>query len=209
MEHQPPALFPELIHFLETLEATHLPKDRLDALDPLVSYLKANNSSPIHLNFICTHNSRRSQFAQVWATVIAGYLGISNLTSWSGGTEATAMALPVGQALERAGLKWEKGTGENPVQRFHFGVGFSPVECFSKTFSDAYNPQENFVAVMTCSEADQACPWVPGASKRIALPYRDPKIADHTPEEAATYDERSRQIAQEMLYVLRNGIEIN
>jgi arsenate reductase (thioredoxin) len=54
---------------------------------------------------------------------------------------------------------------------------------------------------MTCDEADQDCPFVKGAALRISLPYEDPKVADGTPEEAARYDARSRQIATEMLYL--------
>jgi arsenate reductase len=54
---------------------------------------------------------------------------------------------------------------------------------------------------MTCSEADRNCPNVVGATLRLPLPYEDPKAADDTPEEAARYDERSLQIATELLYV--------
>lgn len=49
--------------------------------------------------------------------------------------------------------------------------------------------------------ADESCPLVVGASARIPLHYEDPKISDGTPEETATYDARSKQIATEMLYV--------
>ena len=41
-----------------------------------------------------------------------------------------------------------------------------------------------------------------GADRRFAIPYEDPKVADGTDAEAARYDERSLQIAAEMLYVL-------
>ena len=54
---------------------------------------------------------------------------------------------------------------------------------------------------MTCSDADQNCPVVLGAEKRISLPYVDPKISDGTPEESKVYDERCLQIAIEQLYV--------
>jgi hypothetical protein len=75
------------------------------------------------------------------------------------------------------------------------------MEAFSKQFSDPTNPQEDFCAVMVCSQADEACPYVPGAEKRIAIPYEDPKAFDGTPEETENYSERSRQIAREMLYL--------
>jgi arsenate reductase len=53
---------------------------------------------------------------------------------------------------------------------------------------------------MTCSHADKNCPTVTGASLRIPITFEDPKAADGTAKEAATYDKRSAQIAREMLY---------
>lgn len=41
-----------------------------------------------------------------------------------------------------------------------------------------------------------------GADERIAVTYVDPKLADGTAAEAATYDERCRQIGREILYAL-------
>jgi arsenate reductase (thioredoxin) len=44
------------------------------------------------------------------------------------------------------------------------------------------------------------CPIVRGASHRVSIPYKDPKVADDTPTESAAYDERCAQIAREMLF---------
>ena len=77
------------------------------------------------------------------------------------------------------------------------------MQAFSKTWQDETNPDEVFAAVMTCSQADEACPFVRGAALRVALPYEDPKVADDTPAETERYDERARQIATEMLYLFR------
>ena len=54
---------------------------------------------------------------------------------------------------------------------------------------------------MTCTHADENCPFIPGAEKRISLPFEDPKAFDDTSEEAEQYDKRSLQIATEMKYV--------
>jgi arsenate reductase len=35
----------------------------------------------------------------------------------------------------------------------------------------------------------------------VSIPLDDPKIADDTAEEAATYDQRCQQICREMLYL--------
>ena len=75
------------------------------------------------------------------------------------------------------------------------------MRCWSKVFGDDANPSANFVAVMTCQSADEACPFVPGAQLRVALPYVDPEASDGTEREAAAYDERCAQIAREMLYL--------
>ena len=57
---------------------------------------------------------------------------------------------------------------------------------------------------MTCSSADQGCPIVLGADKRIALTFEDPKAFDNTPLQKEKYLERSLQIATELKYVFEN-----
>jgi arsenate reductase len=74
--------------------------------------------------------------------------------------------------------------------------------CFSKKFDDDFNPKTNFAAIMTCSEADENCPFVPGAEFRKSITYTDPKEADGTNREVEVYDERCRQIATEMFYMM-------
>lgn len=54
---------------------------------------------------------------------------------------------------------------------------------------------------MTCSDAERNCPFVPGAEKRIAITYDDPKAFDGTESQAAKYVERATQIATELFYV--------
>ena len=71
---------------------------------------------------------------------------------------------------------------------------------FSKLYDDASNPDADFAAVMTCSEADKNCPYIPGAESRIQLLYDDPKEFDGTAEETEKYDERASQIAAELFY---------
>ncbi|MGB5285031.1 MAG: hypothetical protein WBN29_11010, partial [Polyangiales bacterium] len=66
---------------------------------------------------------------------------------------------------------------------------------------DPFNPADGFAAIMTCSDADDACPVVMGAAIRAPIRYRDPKAADGTAQEVQAYDERCLQIATEMLYL--------
>lgn len=154
------------------------------------------------LNFICTHNSRRSHLSQVFATVGARHFGIERVETFSGGTEATAFNPRAIAALRRAGLKIERTTGEqNPVYHVRTGPECTPLTCFSKIYNQAPNPSSDFCAVMTCDDADEKCPLVQGATERVAVTYVDPKVSDDTDKEAATYDARARQIAREMLFV--------
>ncbi len=157
---------------------------------------------PVSLTFICTHNSRRSHFGQVWAQIAALASGVGNVRCFSGGTEVTACNPRTVAALERAGLVAQKGSEDkNPVYELHFAESSPPVRAFSKVYDQAPNPTKGFAAIMTCGQAEQNCPYIPGAERRFPLLYSDPKEADDTPLESRTYDDRCRQIATEMKYV--------
>ena len=157
----------------------------------------------LELVFVCTHNSRRSQMAQVWAHVASVHYGVSGLTTYSGGTETTACNPRTVTALKTAGLAVDsRRQGENPVYRVHFSERAKPLQLFSKVYHDEENPSQDFFAVICCSEADTNCPVVEGTSHRYALHYLDPKVSDETPTEAETYMERNRQIAREMFYLV-------
>jgi arsenate reductase len=154
--------------------------------------------------FICTANSRRSQLGQVWAKVAAMHYGLGGIETYSGGTQATACNPRTVRALRRAGFNIDESAGsENPRYMLLFADGQPPVELYSKRYDDSANPQQNFVAMMCCDDADEACPVVTGAVERFRLSYADPKQADGTPEEDAAYDERSQQIAAEMFFLMK------
>ncbi len=155
------------------------------------------------LVYVCTHNSRRSQMAQVWAQVASAHYGVSGLSAYSGGTETTACNTRTVRALKTAGLAVNSRTeGENPVYQVRFSEQEKPLQLFSKTYHDEVNPREDFFAVICCSDADLNCPVVEGTTHRYVLHYLDPKASDETPAEAETYMERNRQIAREMFYLV-------
>jgi len=173
-------------------------------LDELSHYIHQRRLAGeiVRLIFVCTHNSRRSHMAHLWAAV-AGTTFEVDVTTFSGGTEGTAFNPRAVAAMERAGFQIEKtSAGGNPTYVVRFSEKQPGIKCFSKKFDAAPNPQEDFAAVMVCGEADAACPAVPGAGARFSIPFVDPKVSDGTPQEAATYDERCAQIAREMLYVM-------
>lgn len=186
-----------------TLEFDQISEERKLALAQLANFVQkelSDSSLPVKLTFICTHNSRRSHMGQIWAATAAAYYQINGIESYSGGTEATAFNPRAVAAMQRAGFGIENPGGDNPRYVVHLSDGDAGLTCFSKVYNDTANPQKNFAAVMTCSQADADCPFIPGAKFRLSLPYNDPKEADNTPQEAERYDERCRQIGRELMY---------
>ncbi|BDD03275.1 arsenate-mycothiol transferase ArsC [Aureibacter tunicatorum] len=180
--------------------------DRKNVLNTLVDYIQSrvDSKAEINLNFICTHNSRRSQLSQLWAKAASVYFGIE-ANCFSGGTEETAFNENAVAAAKRAGFEIEKmDNNENPKYKASFSK--ESITLFSKTYNNPVNPQGDFAAVMTCSDADQNCPFIPGAT-RIPVRYNDPKAYDNTPKQDEAYDETSRQIGQEMTYVFSKIIK--
>lgn len=178
--------------------------ERKNILQPLIDFiqLKVKNQEDIRLNFICTHNSRRSHLSQIWAQTAAHYYEIKNVFCYSGGTEATALFPKVAETLKNTGFKIQKLSEENnPIYAIKFAENESPVIGFSKTYDDEFNPESGFAAIMTCSQADGGCPFITGAEKRIPITFDDPKAFDNTPQQAEKYQERNLQIATEMFYV--------
>jgi len=199
-------MYSDLTLYIQNIQAevSKISKERKSKLTQLAEYIrdKTESSEPVKLTFICTHNSRRSHLCQIWSKVLAEYLELDNLETYSGGTEATAFNPRAVAAIERAGFKVENPGGDNPRYKVFFDENKAPLNCFSTTFDDTYNPDKNFAAVMTCTDADENCPFVPGAEKRFSIPYVDPKESDDTPREKETYDERCKQIAAEMYYLM-------
>lgn len=197
-------LLPGLHPTVSVLLDTPLPDERRAVLDVLIAYIRRRleQGLPIRLNFICTHNSRRSQMAQIWAQTAAAYHGIP-AQCFSGGVEVTAFNERAVEAVRRAGFEVTRhGDAVNPVYGIRYSQECKPIAAFSKTYDDEVNPATDFAAVMTCDHADENCPFIPGAT-RIAVRYEDPKAFDDTVEEALRYDERLRQIGAEMLFVFR------
>ena len=197
-------LFPEIEKIIQSLQFETITGERKSILQPLVDFIqnKVYNQEDIRLNLICTHNSRRSHLSQVWAQTAAAYYNIKNVFSYSGGTEATALYPMAAQTLEQSGFKISViAAGNNPIYSIKYAENTHPVIGFSKKYDDEFNPKSEFAAIMTCSQADGGCPFIAGADKRIPITYEDPKAFDNTPQQAAKYQERSLQIATEMLYV--------
>lgn len=193
-----------LQNFVDTLHIERIAVRRKQTLQLLSDYMRSKFSEDkaIRLNFICTHNSRRSHLAQIWAQTFAYYFGIKNINCYSAGTEATALFPIVVEVLQDCGFRVNRLSGDsNPVYSIKYAENELPVIGFSKRLNDNFNPKSNFCAIMTCSQADRDCPFIAGAEKRILLTFEDPKVFDNTPRETEKYQERNLQIATEMYYL--------
>jgi len=197
-------LFDTIDETISTLNIETVTNERKEALLPLIDYIKTKvaKNKEVQLNFICTHNSRRSHLAQVWAQTMANYFNIKNVFCYSAGTEATALFPIVVKTLENAGFEVSKLSAENnPVYSIKYTDNEHPVIGFSKKLDNEFNPKSEFAAIMTCDSANEACPFVSGAEKRIPITFEDPKAFDNTPQQAEKYLESSLQIATELFYV--------
>jgi len=204
MTHYPSSLLPELQDRIDQLNVESVSDERKEILRPLIEYIqtKIYLKAPVRLNFICTHNSRRSHLSQAWAQVAAAYYQIPGVYCYSGGTEETALFPKIAETLQQQGFHISKvADGENPIYAIKYDENASPVIGFSKKYDSPFNPASGFAAVMTCSQADGGCPFIAGAEKRIAITFEDPKVSDNTPEQMQVYARRSLQIATEIFYV--------
>ncbi len=205
LNHKFIMMYPTL---LDTIEQLHWEKfasdERRAALQTVVDFVqrKVTTGQQVNLNFICTHNSRRSHFAQVWAQTAAAYFKIPNVSSYSGGTEETALFPKVAETLTAQGFHVFKTTDTaNPIYAIKYDDNSLPIIGFSKKYDHPFNPVSDFAAIMTCSQADSGCPFIAGAEKRIPITFEDPKISDHTPGQTKVYAARSLEIAAELFYV--------
>lgn len=197
-------MFENLSKSIEISKNITVSEDRKAVLKPLADYIqnKVDSNQEIRLNFICTHNSRRSHLSQIWAQTLAFHFNIKNVFCYSGGTEATAMFPKVAETLTNQGFQIQQVSQEqNPVYAVKFDENQQSIICFSKTYFDEFNPKTNFSAIMTCNNADEGCPMVFGAEARFPIKYDDPKAFDGTELMNEKYAERSLQIASEMYYV--------
>lgn len=197
-------LFTEIRDVIEKLNSETISNQRKEVLQPLIDFIQSKvlENKEIRINFICTHNSRRSHLSQIWAQTMANYFNIKNVFCYSGGTEATALFPMVSQTLQNSGFQIKTiSENENPIYSIKYAENEHPIIGFSKKLDDDFNPKSEFAAIMTCSQADGGCPFIAGAEKRIPITFEDPKTFDNTPQQTEKYNERSLQIATELFYV--------
>ncbi|MCP4521754.1 MAG: protein-tyrosine-phosphatase [Cytophagales bacterium] len=180
-------------------------EERKETFTPIINFIqeRVNAQKEVHLNYICTHNSRRSQFSQIWGHIGSHYYQVPNVYSYSGGVEVTAFNERAVNTIKEIGISVSaEENGTNPIYILDFGYeGIPSTKAFSKLFDDESTASSDVGALMTCNHADENCPFIPTASARIPFRFEDPKAFDNTPQEAEKYAERSFQIATEIFYI--------
>ena len=197
-------MFSEIEQVIKALNPQTISTERKAILQPLTEFIqsKVSNQQDIRINFICTHNSRRSHLSQVWAQTLAYHFNIKNVFCYSGGTESTALFPIVAETLQNSGFQIKTiSKNKNSIYSIKYAYNQHPIIGFSKRLNADFNPKSEFAAIMTCDSANEACPFVSGAEKRIPITFEDPKAFDNTPQQAEKYNERSLQIATELFYV--------
>lgn len=194
----------KILEIISGFSEASISQERKEILQSLIDYIKTkkDKSESIRLNFICTHNSRRSHLSQIWAQTMAYHFKVPQVFCFSGGTEATALFPKIAETLSNQGFQIGiLSQNSNPVYALKYAIDETPVICFSKKYDDSFNPENNYAAIITCNSADENCPVVFGAEARIPIKYNDPKEFDGTALMDIKYAERSLEIAQELWYV--------
>ena len=108
--------------------------------------------------FLCTHNSARSQMAEGLLRHLAG----DHFEAMSAGTEATHVRPLAIRAMEE------------------IGIDISGQE--SKTL-DRYLEESFDYVITVCDDANEACPFFPGAANRLHWSFEDPSRVEGSEEE--------------------------
>jgi arsenate reductase (thioredoxin) len=197
-------MFDSILSTITMFSEENISIERKNVLKPFIEYLqsKIDKNESIRLNFICTHNSRRSHLSQIWAKTMVHHFNLGSIECYSGGTEATAMFPKVGETLVELGFQIEAFSKiPNPIYNVKYDRNESGIICFSKVYDSSFNPSYNFIAIMTCNNADENCPIIAGAEVRFPVKYTDPKAFDGSDQMNQKYRESTLEIGQEMWYV--------
>ena len=184
------AEFKNFIQKVKNFEPTGTQKARLkNVILGLNKFLVKCNTVVL----LCTHNSRRSQYCEIWSKYFSSTYK-NKINFFSAGLVKTTVHKQIYRSLERVGIEVDKNSSVNIEN-----ITIAP---FSKTLSDINKKQ--FISIMTCSDSEKSCPVDPRSLINLQLFYDDPKRYDNTPEEAEEYDKTSFMIACEINFILKN-----
>ncbi len=195
-------------HFFSTaLKELHINENRKHLLTSIANFVvsELKQHKPVNLNYICTNNSRRSQLSNIWSCYAANYFKLNTIKSFSGGTCVTSFYRNTVKTLQQAGFvfKLSEFSHHNPVYSIEYENCATPILAFSKLYNDAFNAVP-FIAITTCSNADEHCPFISEAIQRFHVPFNDPKTFDNTLYASEKYVEINKQIAGEIHFIFKS-----
>jgi arsenate reductase len=192
--------------FINALTDLKIDEMRANLLQEIGTFIgnRIKEDKQLNLNYICTHNSRRSQLAQIWSSYATNFYKIKKIENFSGGTAVTAFYRNTLKTLQEVGFKFQikEFFHQNPEYLIHYINCTNPIIGFSKLY-DHENNKKPFIAITTCSHADENCPFIHDAIQRFHLPFIDPKVFDNTPYQSEKYLETNKQIAGEIHYIFK------
>ena len=153
-----------LISYIKKINAFYPKKNDKKRLHSIIDILNDSIKSTKNIVFICTHNSRRSQFCEIWGNVFSKIYN-KKLNVYSAGLKKTSVYKGVIFSLSRTGLKIS-GDGKVKYEE-------NEINLTSKTLDDI--KEQKFIGVMTCSNAEKSCPIDQRSIKNINMFYKDPK----------------------------------
>lgn len=192
--------------FKEAFLSLNIEDPRKELLQKIATFIvkELKNNQSVNINYICTHNSRRSQLAQVWSNFATHYFHFNEIESFSGGTVVTSFYRNTVKTLQEVGFNFQliEFSHQNPVYLIAYKNCEHPIFGFSKLYNNELN-KTPFIAITTCSSADENCPFISEAIERFHLPFNDPKQFDNTLYKAEKYLETNKQIAGEIHYLFK------
>ena len=197
----------KITNFISNLDVSNISKSRKDSINDIINEIKINTRQhkESRLIFICTHNSRRSIFSEVWSQTFIKYYNLNNIYTFSGGTEVSKVYSGVINTFIKNGFKVTNNKNQyNPTYSIYYGKQNSNIKVKSKLYNSSLNPTSNLIAIMNCSSAEKSCPFILGASARIYLPFDDPKESDGSQIEVENYRNTNLEIASSMKYLFMN-----
>ncbi len=172
--------------FFSRIDSFNPNQKRKKRLDNIASVINENLNKTRSIVFLCTHNSRRSQICEVWGKVFAEiYRKKININS--AGAFKTVVHSQVYESIVKCGL-----VVDNKKEIFFDKKKF---KLNSKTIDSL--TMKNFIAVMTCSNAEKSCPNDPRSIRNIKMFFNDPRIYDET-------DKMSREYLNTTTYIAEN-----
>ena len=178
--------------YFHEINSFHPSEKEKEELNKIVYQINSSIIESRNIVFICTHNSRRSQYCEVWGNVFS-ILYNEKLTLYSAGTVSTNVYPEVINSFSRAGLE----TKSNNTIVFNN----TPIKLDSKTLDEI--GAKKFISLITCSDAEKSCPIDKRSIKNIQFFHRDPKAFDDTPQEIEAYDSICFIIAKQLNYIIK------